>query len=195
MQDITGYEGLYAVTENGRVWSYPKPCSSKNGMWMKLQLFTNRNNRGRPHVQYTVGLTKCGKRTTHLIHRLVAQAFIPNPENKPQINHIDGNPLNNHISNLEWVTNQENAIHASKNGLLVEHTEKQEATRSENGRMTGRMNGAKSLRKFSIEEAQNIKHLWEQTKQSFAALGREFKVSPQTIAKICYGKSYQFEVP
>ena len=59
--------------------------------------------------------------------------------------------------------------------------------------MTGRVNGAKALRKFTIEEARTIKKTWEDTKRSFASLGREFGVSPKTIANICYGKSYQFE--
>lgn len=64
-----------------------------------------------------VGLTRNGKNYYFQPHRLAAQAFIPNPENKPQINHIDGNTLNNHISNLEWCTQSENMKHAFAAGL------------------------------------------------------------------------------
>lgn len=58
-----------------------------------------------------IGLIVNGKKTTRKIHRLVAQAFIPNPDKKPQINHIDGNKQNNCSDNLEWVTNSENQYH------------------------------------------------------------------------------------
>ena len=61
-----------------------------------------------------IGLIVNGRKTSRKIHRLVAQAFIPNPDKKPQINHIDGNKQNNCIDNLEWVTNSENQTHKYK---------------------------------------------------------------------------------
>lgn len=62
-------------------------------------------------------LSKDGKVKNESIHRLVAQAFIPNPDSKPQVNHIDCNTLNNNVSNLEWCTAKENTVHAWKNGM------------------------------------------------------------------------------
>lgn len=64
-----------------------------------------------------VTLTKEKSKKNFYVHRLVAEAFIPNPENKPQVNHINGNKTDNTISNLEWVTNAENSRHAYNNGL------------------------------------------------------------------------------
>ena len=194
MKDITGYEGLYAISENGNVWSYPKRVNSYEGSWMKLQLFTNCNNRGRPHVQYTVGLTKKGNRISHLVHRLVAKTYIPNPDNKPQINHKDGNPLNNHISNLEWATAAENNKHARNTGLVDFYTDKQIEIRSNNGKLTGRINGAKAHRMFTMAEVAEIKKTFAEGVKSARAIARELGCSNNTISNICNNKTYQFEI-
>lgn len=70
---------------------------------------------------YKVDLYDHGQRSSKRVSRLVAEAFIPNPGCKPQVNHIDGNKLNNDISNLEWVDNSENMLHAYKTGLAKSH--------------------------------------------------------------------------
>lgn len=71
-----------------------------------------------PHGYLSVGIIFGGKKRSFRVHRLVAQTFIPNPENKPQVNHIDGDKLNNDVSNLEWVTHTENIKHAFENNLI-----------------------------------------------------------------------------
>lgn len=71
------------------------------------------DNKGYLRIRVTIDR----KKMTFKVHREVAKAFIDNPENLPQVNHIDGDKNNNSVNNLEWVTNQENAIHAVKNGL------------------------------------------------------------------------------
>lgn len=69
------------------------------------------------YAQVSLGVD--GKYSLEYVHRLVAKAFIPNPDNKPQVNHKDSNRTNNHVDNLEWVTNQENTIHGFTHGFAV----------------------------------------------------------------------------
>lgn len=103
MKDIKGYEGLYQIDKNGNVYSFYKKRFLKpaptNWGYLTVELFKN----------------KKGK--TYKIHRLVAEAYIPNPDNKRCVNHIDCNKQNNNVENLEWCTYSENLKHAWDNGL------------------------------------------------------------------------------
>ena len=193
MKDIIGYEGLYAVTEDGKVWSYPKRVNSYEGSWMIQHEYVNRKNRITPHVQYTVPLSKNGKRTRCQVHRLVAQAYIPNPENKPQINHKDGNPLNNNIDNLEWVTQSENMRHAQESGMLNQFTEKSMANRSIQGKKN-QHNTVKARQLFTMDEVAEIKKTFAEGVKSARAIARELGCSNNTISNICNNKTYQFEI-
>ena len=91
----------YGVNRRGEVFSF------KNNILMKQA----NGRKGYKQVCFTVN----GHKTTHKVHRLVAKTFIPNPLNKPQVNHIDGNTKNNCVENLEWCTNGENQIHSYRN--------------------------------------------------------------------------------
>lgn len=112
---IKDYEGLYEVSNLGRIKSLPKYKSSSGNhptQYLTKEIILKNINVG---GYLYVGLTdNSHKRKRFAVHRLVAQSFIPNPENKPFINHIDCNPLNNCVNNLEWCTPKENSQHAVK---------------------------------------------------------------------------------
>ena len=114
-KDIKGYEGLYQVSNFGNVKSLDRYIINKNG---DKQYFPGKYlNQGISDNYLKVILSKNNKQRTFRVHILVARTFIPNPENKPEVNHIDGNKSNNRVDNLEWNTRSENELHAYKNGL------------------------------------------------------------------------------
>jgi hypothetical protein len=111
-KDIPGYETLYQASNLGRI----KRILFKNNIVTKkenkiLKTRINKNNREQ------IMLYKNGKRKNMTVHRLVASAFLENPNNYPEVNHIDGNSLNNNVNNLEWCTKQYNMKHAYDNNL------------------------------------------------------------------------------
>lgn len=109
-----------------------------------------------------------------LVHRLVAEAFIPNPENKPIVNHIDGNKHNNRVDNLEWVTQAENMRHAVKSGLIKQGADSADAI----------------LTKKQVEWIRSV-FVPRDTNFSAAALSRKFGVSKEVIARVVHGERYK----
>ena len=124
-KDIENYEGYYQISNLGRVKSLNRTVKRsdgrveyRKGTLMKTRISnSNKAKNKNASDRESITLNKDGNTKYHLIHRLVAKAFIPNPENKKTVNHIDGNPLNNIVTNLEWATYSENVKHAYDNGL------------------------------------------------------------------------------
>ena len=105
-RDIKNYEGRYQVNENGEVRSLNYNRSGK------VQVLKQREN---TDGYCQVKLYKNGIKKLYYVHRLVADAFIPNPDNLPQVNHKDENPRNNRLFNLEWCTNEYNLNYGTRN--------------------------------------------------------------------------------
>lgn len=121
----------YTIRDDGVIASrfgrVIKPQVSRNG-YIRVELWEN------------------GKGRKHLVHRLLAQAFIPNPHAKPQVNHIDGNKANNALHNLEWVTQSENQTHAYRAGLQRGYKKPTKLTPSHKAALCGsRWNGERRI--------------------------------------------------
>jgi len=146
----------YEVSNFGRVKSFKRDII--NGKIRKFYIDI--------YGYKTITLIKNSKLKTFTIHRLVIQAFKSNPENKSQINHIDGNKLNNKIENLEWCTCSENLKHAYKLGLKSNKGEK--------------ASGAKLTEGQVLE----IRELYKTRKYTYNSLGEIYKISYQSISDI-----------
>ncbi len=161
-RDIAGFNGDYQESNYGRTKSFKrgnvkilKPSVSRNGY-----LYINLKSNG-VHKRY-------------LVHRLVAILFIPNPDNKPQVNHIDGNKQNNRVNNLEWVTSSENITHAYECGLQKYGEQHHKS-------------------KLTIENVRFIRNVYVKGDKEFGArpLARRFGVSQPAILSIINGETYK----
>lgn len=140
MKDIAGYEGQYAVTEDGKVWSY------------KRNSFLSPNRIYSGYLRVGLRDSKNGqKRKAHSIHRLVAIAYIENPEGKEEVNHKNGVRYDNRVENLEWATRSENNQHAWTHGnKKFVLTEKFRKSVSQNARVATAARMAKRTHKGAI---------------------------------------------
>lgn len=160
-KNIKGYEGLYQVSNLGNVKSF-----YKNEHLLKLC----KNPRG----YLIVILSNQGITKTRTVHRLVAEAFITNQENKPQVNHIDGNKLNNRIDNLEWCTGSENVKHSWNNGL-------EKVT----NRMREHCKEIFNKKIYQYSKQGELMKEWESASQA----GRELNIFQQAIVNNLKGRS------
>ena len=167
-KDIVGYEGYYQVSTRGIVRSVDREIFRKDGVKVRLKGAVRK-----PKVAndgyYNIYLTKDGVSEFFPISRLVATHFIPNPHNKEQVNHIDEDKSNNHISNLEWATAKENANHGTRNERI--------------SRFTKKNNGLKPVRMLS-KKGSTLKE-FESINEAFRYLNR---VTGSSITQVCLGK-------
>lgn len=168
---IKGFEGLYEISDEGEVITLERmlPTPTANYTLKERKSKGYKNQSGYLVFDFRRRGGKCLS-----VHRLVAEAFIPNPENKPQINHKNGVKTDNRVCNLEWCTNSENQIHAFEKGL-----------------QKGNFKHPNS--KLSYEDVMYIKNNYKYGMLGFGlrSLANKFNVSDATIKQIIRGKSYR----
>jgi len=146
----------YIITKEGSIIS----------LYTGTQLYVHTNKKGYQFVR----LCANGKSKTYLVHRLVAECWLPNPDELPQVNHKDGNKANNCVWNLEWCTCQENVTHSVNAGLVKRGDERPNA-------------------KLSDEEVIRLRALREEG-LNYYELGKLFNIAYQTAHKVCSRMTY-----
>ena len=146
----------YEITRNGDV------INKKTGRVLKVQP----NGKGYLRFSLLIGT----KRKYFFVHRVVAEKYVPNPEGKPQVNHIDGNKRNNRADNLEWVTNYENRQHALKNGY----------------HLTGEKCSWSKLKQKDVD------YIRSHPNEKVNDLARKYGVNPHAIRDVRNGRSWKY---
>lgn len=150
----------YFITEDGKVWS------DKTNKFLK----TYKRDNGYLSVSLGRGVVK-------LVHRLVAETYLPNPSGLPEVDHLDANKSNNHVNNLEWVTHEENMERANMNGLLGKNQDPK-----------GSRNGMSRLDEMIVAY---IRQQYATGKYNQKRLAKVFGVNQQSISNIVNNKSWR----
>jgi len=153
---VKGSDGSYEISSFGKVKSLPRKYKRKKIIFLKPAF-------GKDMGLNVVLCKNCVCKTTK-VHRIVATTFIPNPENKPEVNHIDGNRANNRVENLEWCTRSENEKHAYRINLK------------------NRVGQNNPRSKLTTENIKKIRKMAEVINQK--EIAKQFKVTPQCIGAI-----------
>lgn len=164
-EDLIGYEDSYQISDQGRVFTKRRLDGNRIIYGKELRPVLTKDG------YLKVSLCKDSVETKYYLHRLVAKQFIPNPNNLPQVNHIDGNKFNNCVTNLEWCTKQENQQHAVTH-LLMQHGSNRP--------------GAK-LTEDKVLEIYKLKGI-----MSAKEIGKYYGVSKNTINLILRGKKWSY---
>lgn len=169
---VVGYEGLYEASNFGRVKSLDRYRRNNRGAYMRrgqiLKLALRKVGKKGRYKCYSINLSRPGVCKTYRVHRLVAVAFIPNPNNLPEVNHKDENPRNNHVSNLEWCTHRYNMQY----GTWAEKLSKKLLKHNHRSRAVARIdNNGRIIRVFN----------------SVRGAARSLKCCYMGILQVCYG--------
>ena len=165
MEPLQGYEQFYEINPAGGVFSLRRKHLLKyrisNGGYRRVMLYDKTG-----HKELSV-------------HRLVGIQYLPNKEGKPDINHIDGNKLNNHVSNLEWVTKAENSQHAVRLGLMGCWNS------NKNGKLSGEGNGRCKLSDKTVTQ---MRKEYTGKRGELKRMGEHYNVHWATVSRIVNNK-------
>lgn len=166
-KDVVGFEGLYEVSNIGRVRSIDRAILRSDGTYLNLKgkilpQYKKCGNSSLPRLY--VNLSKKGKAYTKTVSRLVAMAFLENKNNYPEVNHKDENPLNNNVLNLEWCTSEYNHNFGTRNKRQAE----------------------KLYKKVNVFD---LNHVFIKKYDSIKSAAEDLNCDPSSITKVCKGKN------